>query len=333
MNTPTTNITVQTSKILINLANLPEIELVEHELTKCFNNLKSPMKEMCHYIINSGGKRLRPLLLFYSGKCLGALTDSMIKAATAAELIHLASLVHDDIIDGSDLRHKKVTLNSTYGKHISVLVGDYLFAKAFEVLCSNKIYAGMESMVEAIQDMCEGEILQASEIENPSFSLEGYYKRIEKKTAKLLSSCCKTGASLASLNDASIESMQQYGLNLGYAFQIIDDILDVIGDTNELGKPVFNDLIQGNVTLPILFLMQHEVYFLYVNRILNEKIAPREFEADIKIGLYQTGALEQAYLKALEYCTAAKLCLNDIPDSPFRQTLLALPDKILSRCN
>ncbi len=333
MNIIAENLKIHTSSTFINTRSIPEIESVEQELTNCLSNLSTPMKEMCIHILNSGGKRLRPLLLFYSGKCFGSFTPQMLKAATAAELIHLASLVHDDIIDNSDLRHNRITLNSKHGNHISVLIGDFLFAKAFEILCCNQIFEGMKYFVEAIEEMCEGEILQASEIESPTLSFDHYFVRIEKKTAKLISACCKTGAAIGSSNHTYIESMGKYGLNLGYAFQIIDDILDINGDNKNLGKPVFNDLIQGNLTLPILILNQYSEYTQYINEIVERKTVSKEIQSIIAEGLHGTGSLNQAYHKAIEYCEAAKENLKDIPDSPHRKFLMSLPETVLARCN
>lgn len=333
MSTTTIEYDIKSSSFPVNLNSIPEIKLVEEELFRSVANLSPAMQEICVHIINSGGKRLRPLLLFYSGMCFGQLTQQMIKAAAAAELIHLASLVHDDIIDNSSLRHGRVTINSKDGNLVSVLAGDYLFAKAFEILCSNEIYKGMGSMVKAIQNMCEGEILQAEEIKTPSFNIEEYLLRIEKKTAKLISSCCETGASIATSDKGKIESMKNYGMNLGYAFQIVDDILDLIGDSRKLGKPVFNDLLQGNATLPVLFLRQYDGYSYYIDKVIKEKTASLDVQLVIRNGLLQTGALNQSYLKAVEYCNEAKRCLIDIPDSLYKQFLLNLTETILSRCN
>lgn len=323
----------QIAPIYLNWSSMPEIKMVEHELYSHTDLLSSPIKEMCIHIITSAGKRLRPFLLISSAKCFGRCTQKVIKAAAAAEFIHLASLVHDDIIDNSHLRHKKITLNSMYGNHISVLVGDFLFAKAFEIMCSNRIDTEMEVMVDAIQNMCEGEIMQSHEIELPSMAAENYYKRIEKKTAKLLASCCSAGASMTTSDTELIKSLEYYGLNLGYAFQIVDDILDVNGDPNKIGKPVFSDISQGNLTLPILLLIEHNEYAGYINEVMEEKTITPEIQLIIREGLHKTGALHQAYLKASEYCNTAKSCLNIVPDNQSRQLLLSVPDVLLARCN
>ena len=340
MNTLTEQSNALHSPIYINTSNLPELESVEHELLKSIDDLSSPVKEMCTYIISSGGKRLRPLLMLNCGQCFGPINTQMIKAAVAGELIHLASLVHDDILDNSNLRHKKTTLNYQYGNHISVLVGDCLFAKAFQILSSNQIYNGLEYMVKAIQHMCEGEILQAANIEATSLSLNEYYKRIEKKTARLISACCKTGASIAPLGHKYTYSMEMFGLYLGYAYQIVDDILDFQGSKEKLGKPVFSDLLQGNVTLPAIFLLEHDGYSEYIDTIIRSKSITDEsksitdeIKSVITTGLTKTGALNKAYSIAEEFCTRAQQCLNQIPDSPYREYLQSLPETLLARCN
>lgn len=332
MNTLIKESAVLQPQTYINNTEIPELELVERELLKAINELENPVRDMCNYVINSGGKRLRPLLMLNCGQCFGPVNSNLIKAAVAAELIHLASLVHDDILDNSNLRHKKATLNSGYGNHISVLVGDCLFAKAFQILASNKIYNGLEYMTQTIYHMCEGEIFQAANIKSASLSLNEYYKRIEKKTACLISACCKTGAAINSLGHKHIHSMEMFGLYLGCAYQIIDDILDFQGNKAKLGKPIFNDLLQGNITLPAIFLLEHKGYQEIIDMVITKRVITKEIKLIILAGLNETGALNKAYAAAAEFCNKALLCLEDVPDNPYRQYLMSLPEALLNRC-
>ncbi len=333
MDIPSKNKHSQAYSTFIRVRELREIEMVEQELVNSTASLSGQVEEICTHIINSGGKRIRPLLVLYSGMCFGPLSHLLVKTAAAAELIHLASLVHDDIIDNSALRHSSTTLNYTYGNHISVLAGDYLFAKAFEILCSNRLHREMKFLVHAIENMCEGEILQNLDIKEPSYDLQDYMKRIEKKTARLISACCKAGASISDAGDTYTDIMELYGLKLGYAFQIIDDILDLRGTPEKLGKPVFSDLMQGNITLPILILLETDNRFLpHINGLKDNSLPTEKLQSIIVTGLHETGALDKAYTIAQQYCQEAKAYLQGIPESHYRQFLSSLPDLVIARC-
>ncbi len=334
MDTPLKDKYSQAYSTFIRIRELREIEMVEQELINSTASLSGQVEEICLGIINSGGKRIRPLLVLFSGMCFGPSSHRLVKTAAAAELIHLASLVHDDIIDNSDLRHGSTTLNYSHGNHISVLAGDYLFAKAFEILCSSQLHKEMGFMVHAIGDMCEGEILQTLDIKNPSFNLHEYKKRIEKKTARLISACCKAGASISYAGNTYTDIMEQYGLKLGYAFQIVDDILDLKGTPEKLGKPVFSDLMQGNVTLPILLLVEIDKRFLhYIDSFKTNALPNEKLQSAIVTSLHETGALNKAYTLAQQYCEEAKACLESIPESRYRQFLSSLPDMVIARCS
>ena len=206
---------------------IPGIEAIEIELYNSLSGSQGTMREMCSHILNAGGKRIRPLLVLHSGLGFGTMSNHLVKAAVAAELIHMASLVHDDIIDNSSLRRSRPSINKIWGNQFAVLCGDYLFSKAFGIMSSNRLMRSMDLMVEAIQNMCEGEIVQAGERFNPLISQERYYEIIGMKTAIFLSCCCKSGAAISGATKLQVHMMGEYGLHLGYAFQIIDDILDI----------------------------------------------------------------------------------------------------------
>jgi heptaprenyl diphosphate synthase len=243
----------------------------------------------------------------------------------------MASLIHDDIIDKSDNRRGNNTVNYIHGNHAAVLAGDYIFAKAFAVLSSHKLLREMEYLVEAIQEMCDGEVKQADEYFDTDLTVEKYFNRIGKKTAVLLSSCCKAGAAASGSGNAYIDAMGEYGTNVGYAFQIIDDVLDFTGDEKKLGKPRGIDLMQGNVTLPVILLMEDSHYGEWIKSIIRKKnITKKEFY-DISQLLSSSGAIKKSYDIAGKCAAKAKSSIYSIPDSPYRAILLNLAEKVVSR--
>jgi heptaprenyl diphosphate synthase len=304
---------------------------VENRINEVLLKAEGIIKDMCMYLFNCGGKRLRPLMVLCSGLCFSDLTPDMINTAAAAELIHMASLVHDDVIDKSDSRRGMESINSIYGNHAAVLAGDYLFAEAFDILSYNKLLKSMDYLVEAIQKMCCGEVRQADDRFNTGITVNDYFDRIAKKTGILISSCCRAGAAAANASDMEINIMNEYGLYVGYAFQIIDDILDFTGDEKKLGKPVGMDLLNGNITLPVILLMNNENYRMKVKSILRKGyVSNAEFEY-ISEALEKSGAIKSAYYMAEKCVSKAKLGIYDIKDSVYKSLLLEKADKIINR--
>lgn len=309
----------------------PELLIVEDKLQVILNKADGLIQQTCISLLQSGGKRIRPLLTLYSGMCFAPLNPQMIQAAVAAELIHMASLIHDDVIDESATRRGKPTIYSLYGAHSAVLTGDYLFAEAFRILSTNKLLSSMTYLVEAIQAMCEGEVHQANEQFSILISPQDYFKRIKKKTGKLLAACCQSGVKLAGGSSEELSLMREFGLNIGYAFQITDDILDIKGDSESLGKPVCADLINGNITLPFLYLMDNPLYGNQFKEIVKTQNFSRQNIQNIKEALISSGCIDQAYATATNCIRKAKNCLDKIPKSYYQTTLDNLADSILLR--
>ncbi|PQQ67546.1 polyprenyl synthetase family protein [Acetivibrio saccincola] len=245
-------------KFNFNTKTIPEIQLIELELINVLSDSRGKIRDMCTSILNAGGNRIRPLLTMYSGLLFSPVNRDMIMGAVSVELIHMASLVHDDIIDNSNLRRNKPSVNSMWGNHFAVLCGDYLFSKAFEILSKLKSSKCMDLMVKSIQNMCHGEILQADNKYNWDMDIDTYYQIISKKTGSLIENSCRMGAVISGTEKKYEEAVGGYGLNIGLAFQIIDDILDICGKTNEMGKPKFEDISQGNMTLPMIFFVKKQ---------------------------------------------------------------------------
>ncbi len=308
-----------------------ELLFVEDQLQIVLQKADGLIQQTCISLLESGGKRIRPLLTLYSGMCFAPLNPLMIQAAVASELIHMASLIHDDVIDESATRRGNPTIVSQYGNHAAILTGDYLFAEAFSILSRQQLLTCMTYLVDAIQAMCHGEVTQADEQFSASVDLDSYFSRIAKKTGILLAACCQSGAILAGATSEEITGMRNYGLNLGYAYQITDDILDINGDAVSLGKPVGADLVNGNITLPILYLLDKPIYGSWLREIMKLRKVTHQGNQSVREALISTGCLEQAYATATQCIINAKESLGAIPSSPYKQTLLDLADMILHR--
>lgn len=313
--------------------HLPEIEQVENALYEAISDSHGITYEICTKLVKAGGKRMRPILVLCSAQCFDVLKPEAIKTATAAELIHMASLVHDDIIDKSNIRRNIPTVNAQIGNQSSVLIGDYLFAKAFEILASNKLIESMRLLVEAISEMCHGEIIQASNRFNINQTVEDYYSKIYKKTGILISACCQVGSMAGGANEEQIKILREYGINIGYAFQIVDDILDFTGNEKTMGKPVGSDLKNGNITLPILKLMEQKEYKKWLQQVFkNKEISIEDYQEIIRV-LKDSYAIEESYKEAENCIRKAKNALRKIEDSHYKGILLGLADKVIERVN
>lgn len=314
-----------------------QTNLISKEMITIENKLLDIIAESDEFVRNKieslfySGKRLRPKLVVLSGLCFSSLNENIINTAVAAELIHTASLVHDDIIDRSDYRRNMPTINYTCGNHVAVLAGDFLFAKAFEILSKNNLTKSMEYMVVAIQEMCTGEMLQARDLFNVYTTKENYIDKASKKTGALLSACCKAGAQNGGAKREMVECFGAFGRFLGLAFQITDDILDFIGNKGEMGKPVAKDLDEGIFTLPIIYLLQDPKYQSKYKTYLKTAETIKDIKHQLLTDLRNSDVLEKTYEKANFFICNAIEILNLIPNSIYKDTLLSLSKKVVSR--
>ncbi|AOT73105.1 hypothetical protein Gferi_13165 [Geosporobacter ferrireducens] len=325
--------TLRQNKDIFQADPIPGMEAVEQMLHQAVSDSHHFTNKICTDLIEAGGKRVRPLLVLSSAQCFGSLNQETVYTAVACELIHMASLVHDDVIDLSKTRRNKPTLNVQIGNHASVLVGDYLFAKAFEILSANKLLSSMNLVVEAIGEMCDGEIVQADNKFNLNQTMEDYYSRIYKKTGILIAACCQAGAIVGGAEDHEVEAFREYGKNIGYAFQIIDDLLDFTGNEKIMGKPVGCDLREGNITLPVLKLIAQAEYKQWIQGIFEQGNVGKSQYLEILRLMKDSYALEESYQEAVVCVEKAKAALGEIKDSPNKNMLLNLADKIIRRKN
>jgi len=304
----------------------PGLGAIEDKISRVIASRTELLNQLSAKLLKAGGKRLRPALVMLSAAFKPCNAEDVISVAAAVELIHMASLIHDDIIDGASVRRGKETINAAAGNRAAVLIGDYLFAAAFNILSAGRQYEVLRLMTWAIKEMCEGEIKQAAQVFDYSQTEDDYFERIHKKTACLLSASCQAGAIISGLEQNYIGLMGEFGRNIGCAYQIIDDILDYIADTERLGKPVCSDLSQGIITLPLLHLLQHEKYGPRLKRMLEKRIlSEKELSAVQKIVL-DNGGIDYAYSRAGSYIESARSVLRRMPAASSRDILMRLTD-------
>lgn len=269
-----------------------------------------------HYIIDAGGKRLRPLLVLLSAKNCGYREDRHIPLAAIIEFIHTATLLHDDVVDTSSLRRGRATANARWGNAPSVLVGDFLYSRAFQMLVAIGNMDIMRIIADATNIISEGEVQQLINAGNPDISEADYYQVIRKKTAQLFEAATHTGAVLSGANDATASNLQQYGHHVGMAFQLVDDALDYQGSSEELGKNVGDDLAEGKPTLPLLYTLQNGTAGeqALVRQAIEQGSAGQLTAIVAAIG--RCGALDYTMQRAKYHADCALDCLAALPGSP-----------------
>ena len=289
------------------------------------------VRQVSEYIIHSGGKRLRPALVVLAAKALGYEGRSHHELAAVVEFIHTATLLHDDVVDASDMRRGHETANAMFGNAASVLVGDFLYTRAFQMMVSVQDMRVMEVLSEATNIIAEGEVLQLMNCNDPDIDESAYLRVIRYKTAKLFEAAGRLGAIVSGMERTTEDAMGRYGMHLGTAFQLIDDVLDYSGDTEVIGKNVGDDLAEGKPTLPLLFAMKHgkpEEAAVIRNAILEGDST--HFQ-DILHIVRRTGALEHARKQAMEEASLANAAITFLPDSQYKAALLELPAFAVSR--
>lgn len=289
------------------------------------------VEKVAEYIIDSGGKRLRPLLVLLAGQLAGPISDRHHLLAAVIEFLHTATLLHDDVVDKSDLRRGRPTANANWGNSPSVLVGDFLYARSFEMLVELGNFEVMQSLSQATRVIAEGEVMQLMNVKNPDITEAQYMDVIKGKTAILFQASAETAATISGYNSAAVTALAQYGLNLGLAFQLIDDALDYAGDADALGKNVGDDLAEGKPTLPLIHAMEkgdEDDRKLVRNCIRKGGLV--ELDAVLAV-IEKTDAIGYVTEKARAHAEAAKQAIAAFDNSASKQALLALADLAVSR--
>ncbi len=289
------------------------------------------VEKIAEYIVDSGGKRMRPLLVLLTCKALECNDDKRIPLSALVEFIHTATLLHDDVVDESDMRRGRDTANNKWGNAPSVLVGDFLYTRAFELMVNIghmdilKIYANATNVI------AEGEVLQLTNVRNPKITEEQYMTVIKAKTAMLFEAATESAAILSGANAEQQKMMADYGNYLGLAFQLQDDLLDYQGDAGAMGKNVGDDLAEGKPTLPLIRAMQvgTEEEAKLIRKAVRK--GGLEFLEPVLEIINKTGALDYTEQKALEMADKAKASLSCLPDSPFKERLALFADMAVKR--
>jgi octaprenyl-diphosphate synthase len=284
-----------------------------------------------HYIVDAGGKRLRPLLVLLTGAALGGCSPRHVKLAAVIEFIHTATLLHDDVVDISELRRGRPTANAAFGNAAPVLVGDFLYTRAFQLMVQLEDMDILRNMADTTNTIAEGEVLQLSRAGDPDTTEEQYLEVINRKTAILFAAACYGAARLSGQSPAACQSLHDFGLNLGIAFQIVDDVLDYEGDPEAMGKNVGDDLTEGKSTLPLIHTLQQGTAEerALVQRAISGK-SSAELEAVVK-AVRRCGALDYSRERARHYQGLAQSGLESLPPGASRDALEGITDLAVNR--
>ena len=308
-----------------------DMEKTDNILIDRLNSNVDLINQMSHYIIASGGKRIRPLLLLLCARATNYGGTEHHAMAVVIELIHTATLLHDDVVDESTTRRNQDTTNELWGNAASVLVGDFLYSRAFEILVEPNSMSIMRILSKATNQIAEGEVLQLLNIRNANVSQTKYFNVIEQKTARLFEAACKIGALLSDSSEKTINSLGDFGLHLGIAFQIIDDALDYESNSTTMGKEVGDDLSEGKITLPMIYALEKTSGS--ENKILRDAIKTADASNIDKIIniLCSVNAFEFTRKIAGNESQKALKSLKNIPDSEYRSALKLLCELSLNR--
>jgi octaprenyl-diphosphate synthase len=329
-----------------------DLALVEQEIAAQNSAAIQPVDEISSYLREGGGKRLRPALLLLAAGASGYRGPAAIRLGAVVEMIHSATLVHDDVIDGAQTRRGRPSTNARWGNHMSVLAGDWLYMQSFEMALRERSFAILDILIDLTQNMVEGELLQLMRLGQIDLNEAEATELAYRKTACLFSGCARLGAVLGRQPKHVEESLADYGRNAGLAFQLVDDLLDFTASPEQLGKPVLSDLKEGKVTLPLIFALQSGALQNSADspaaegernghspaecrRLIAKVLEERNFVSvrpeQITKLVRETGAQDRAANLARDYVSRAKACLDVLPDTEYRRALLAVPDFILER--
>ncbi|MGF1643716.1 MAG: octaprenyl diphosphate synthase [Thiotrichales bacterium] len=289
------------------------------------------INQVGHYIVNSGGKRLRPMLVLLAGGACGVRGQRAHLVAAIIEFIHTATLLHDDVVDESKLRRGRETANALFGNEASVLVGDFLYSRAFELMVEVGSMRVMEILAHTTNTIAEGEVMQLLNVHDPDTTEARYLEVIHSKTAKLFEAATQLGAGLGERPAAEEQALAAYGLHLGTAFQLIDDVLDYEADQGKLGKQIGDDLAEGKPTLPLIHALRvgTPMQAATIRRAIEE--GGRDHIEPVLEIVQETGAMDYTRHVAEREARAARACLDKLPPSAYRDVLAVLADQAVRR--
>lgn len=310
----------------------PDLKLVEEKLKELFRSPVFAIPMIGQYILEGGGKRLRPLILLLSSELAGYIGNDRLTLAGIIESIHTASLLHDDVIDGAEIRRGKKPAHYIWGNQIVILVGDFLYSNALRLAVSYKSQRIMETLSEATTRMTEGEILQLTKTGDLDITEDEYIEIVSAKTAALISAACKIGAILGSLSEEKENALTRFGLKTGIAFQIADDILDYMADEKNLGKRLGKDIKEGKITLPLIYLLKSatESEKQEIRSIIDGKVKISGLKRILRL-FERYNSIEESFKRAQEFISEAKAELDIFPNSSAKEALFSIADYTLIR--
>ncbi|MFT5645223.1 MAG: octaprenyl-diphosphate synthase [Janthinobacterium sp.] len=301
-----------------------DMDAVNMVIRRKLHSEVSLVNQIAEYIISAGGKRIRPALVLLIAKAHAYDGAAHHELAAVVEFIHTATLLHDDVVDESSMRRGRQTANALFGNAASVLVGDFLYSRSFQMMVALDNMRVMRILSDATNVISEGEVLQLLNMHNPDVSEESYLEVIRCKTAKLFEAAAELGALIAGASDIDIEAAAEYGRSLGTAFQLIDDVLDYAGDAAEIGKNVGDDLREGKPTLPLIYLIENGTpQQREMVRLCIEQGDEQQFDA-VLAAITSSGALDYTRNKAEAAAKRAADAIKNLPDSAYKQSLLQL---------
>ncbi len=309
----------------------PDLEATDRAIISHLDSNIPLIKEVVEYVLSCGGKRIRPMMLLFSARALSPNISSHINLAAVIELIHTATLLHDDVVDGSTLRRGHKTSHIIWGSPSSVLIGDFLYSRAFQITVGLKNDTILKVFSDATHFIAEGEIMQLVNCNNPDTTEAFYFEIIQRKTAKLFEMATEIGALTATDNPRDIAAMRDFGLNLGLAYQLIDDALDYSQPAEQTGKNLGQDISEGKTTLPLIYAMQKSKAADL--KLLRTAITTGKTQnlADILGIIESTDAIKYTAAAARDHADRAKQALSVIPPSSHRQALMDISDFVVSR--
>jgi len=313
----------------------PELGLVESQFRDELVSRVPAVTAIGQYLQVSGGKRLRPALVLLSSRLFSEATPAAIHLGAVVEMIHTATLVHDDVIDGADRRRGRPSTNCRWGNHTSVLAGDWLYMQAFKTALEERNFHILDILIELTQLMVEGELTQWEMLGRLDLTVEEYLDLVYRKTACLFGACTRLGAVVAKQDPQTEYTLAEYGKNLGMAFQLVDDLLDFTASEAVLGKPVGNDLREGKVTLPLILLLNRctREERNKIAKVIEEQAFATVHWEDLLDILRRYDTPSQVKEQARRYSQNAVQCLEAFPDSVARRALMTLTDFVVSREN
>lgn len=310
-----------------------DLKKVEAELNVESVAAVETVTAIAQYLQASGGKRIRPILLLLATRTVGPVTPSAIRMAAIVELIHAATLIHDDVIDNAQTRRGRPSSNMIWGNHMSVLAGDWLYMQAFQIALRERNFHVLDMLINLTQMMVEGELLQLERVGKIGVSEADYMQLIDRKTACLFSVCAKLGSHVAGASETLENQLGDYAWNLGIAFQLIDDVLDFTSRENVLGKPVGGDLREGKVTLPLIYTLEtaSKDERAQVEQVLKDRNYDKVPFAQILKIMDRHKGIDRVKERATEYTEKARSIIVEFPESPYQRALLAVTDLVADR--